>query len=54
MVRGVQGVANQHRVAALGVQAAVGFIAQLVVAQAATALQRQGLAERHGLGRDGE
>ena len=47
MVAGVQGVAHQHRVGALGVERAVGLVVQRVVRQDGATLQRQGLAEVH-------
>ena len=51
MVAG-QGVADQHRIAARGVQFAIGFDDQFVLGQAAPAGQRQGFAEAKYLGTD--
>ena len=49
VVRGVQCVANQHRIIACRVQRAVGFVHQGVIAQRRAALQAQWLAKVHGL-----
>jgi hypothetical protein len=51
MVAGVQRMAHQHGVAAVGIERAVGFEGQRVVGQHGAALQRQRLAEVHGLSR---
>ena len=53
MVAGIERMAHQHRVAARGVQRAVGLVDQGVVAQRLAALQRQRLGEEHRLGTDG-
>ncbi len=50
MVRGVERVTNQDRIAALRVELAVGFIHQLIWPQGQTTLQPQGLGEWQGLG----
>jgi hypothetical protein len=50
MVRSVERVTNQDRIAALRVELAVGFISQLVRPQRQTTLQTQGLGELQGLG----
>ena len=50
MVRGVERVTNQDRIAALRVELAVGFISQLVRPQRQTTLQTQGLGEWQGMG----
>ena len=50
MVRGVQGMANQHRVGALGIQLAISFIGQGVIAHAGPALQRQSIRKMHETG----
>ena len=52
MVAGVERVAHQHHVAALGVQRAVGLVDERVVRQPRAALQRQRLGEVHLLWRD--
>ena len=52
VVRGVERVADQHRVGALGVERAVGFDHQLVGGQAGAAAQRQRFGESERLGRD--
>ena len=52
MVRGVERVADQHRVAALGVERAIGLKHQLVGRQLRAALQQQGFVETARLGRD--
>ena len=52
MVRGVERMTNQHRVAALGVERAVGLKHELVGRQQRTALQQQRLVETARLWRD--
>src|SRR5690606_35758150 len=52
MVMAGQGVADQHRVAARGVELTVGFIDQLVIGQFAATGQRQRLAEGGNAGFD--
>ena len=52
VVRTRQRVAHQHRVAALGVERAVGLIDQVVVVQRATAAQRERFGELGPLRRD--
>ena len=47
-----QRVADQHGVAAVGVQRAVGFVNQFIVRQRPTAVQRQRFIKTGGLGRD--
>ncbi|MNF78292.1 hypothetical protein D3C84_604680 [compost metagenome] len=47
-----EGVADQHGIAALGVERAVGFVDQLVVGQLAAAGQREGVLEVQYLGTD--
>ncbi len=49
VVRGIEGMAHQHRVGAVGVQGAVGFVGQRVVADRCAPLQGQRLREVHGL-----
>ena len=53
MVTGVERVAHQHRIALVGIQRAVGFMRQRVVAQHRAAAQPQRLGEMHGLGLNG-
>ncbi|MNV60208.1 hypothetical protein D3C71_1526630 [compost metagenome] len=48
MVGGVEGMAHQHRVRAVGVELAIGLVGEVVVVDRGTALQRQGLLEMHG------
>jgi putative Ca2+/H+ antiporter (TMEM165/GDT1 family) len=50
VVRGVEGMAHQYRIGAVGVEGAVGFVGQVVVADGRAALQRQRLRKMHGLG----
>ena len=52
VVRRVERMADEHRVAALRVQRAVGLVRETVVADRRTALQGERLAERHRLRRD--
>ena len=49
MVRCIQGVANQHRVGPVRIQAAISLVAQVIGAKRCAALQRQGLFKMHGL-----
>ena len=49
MVRCVQGMADQHGIAALRIELSVGFVHQLVAGQLGTALQGQRLGESVGL-----
>ena len=51
MMRAGQRMANQHRIAFVGVELAIGFIHQGVVRQRSTAAQRNGLIEARGLRR---
>jgi hypothetical protein len=51
MVRGIQGMANQHGIGFVGIQRAVGLIHQLVMRNGLATLQAQGLGKVHGLGR---
>jgi hypothetical protein len=49
VVRGVERMAHQHRVAAIGVQGAVGFVGERVVADRCAAAQGQRARELHRL-----
>ena len=49
VVRGIECMANQHGVGLVGIQAAVGLVAEMVVRQGSAALQRQRSCEVHAL-----
>ncbi|MCY1370744.1 hypothetical protein D9M69_578490 [compost metagenome] len=49
VVRGVERMAHQHRVAALGVEGAVGFVGERVAADRGAAAQGQRACELHRL-----
>ncbi len=49
VVRSVERVANQHRIAFVRVEHTVGFIHQMVVANLRATLQRQRFSKREGL-----
>ena len=51
MVRGVERVADQHRIALVGVERAIGLKRQVVLADGRTALQRKRRIKMHRLGR---
>ncbi len=52
VVGGIERMAHQHRVGAVGVERAVGLVGQHVVAQRRAAAQGQRTGERHRLGND--
>ncbi|MDF2462018.1 MAG: hypothetical protein K0Q43_253 [Ramlibacter sp.] len=52
VVRGVEGMADQHGVALVGVERAVGLVGQQIVADRRAALQRKRLGKRHRRRRD--
>jgi hypothetical protein len=54
VVRGVERVAHQHGIGAVGIELAVGLESQVVIADGGAALQRQHLGKMHGLGRGNE
>ena len=49
MVRGIERMANQYRIRLVCVERAIGFIRQVVVAQAGTTLQAKRVCKVHGL-----
>jgi len=51
-MRRVERVAHQHRIAARGIERAVGFDHQIVTGERAAVLQLQRLGEMHFLGSD--
>ncbi len=50
MVRGVERVADQHRVGLAGVELTVGLKTQVIATQTGAALQRQRVRKKHRLG----